>query len=151
VLSRAFYALSDTWTPVKIGIGAMVSNIILSLLFIRIIGEPDSLARGPFAGLALANALTTLVEALVLWALMHRRIGGINDAEVLASSWRALVAAFLMGLVLWLMNQIALVHDFRLALIGAIIGGAVFFGSSLALGLNEAKTLPRMLLRQLKR
>ena len=74
VLSRAFYALEDTRTPVIAGIGAMVSNIILNLIFIQIIGDPTSLARGAFAGLALANALTTIVEALVLWWLIRRSL-----------------------------------------------------------------------------
>src|SRR5690606_3870082 len=67
VLSRAFYALSDTWTPVKIGTASMIANIILSIVFIQFIGDWNSLARGPFAGLALANALTTNLEALALW------------------------------------------------------------------------------------
>jgi putative peptidoglycan lipid II flippase len=151
VLSRAFYALADTWTPVVVGIGAMVSNIILSLIFIRFIGEPDSLARGSFAGLALANALTTLIEALMLWYLMRRRIGGLQDTFILDGSWRALVAALIMGLMLWAMRQISPVQDFRLALAGAAIGGAVFFGTSLLLGLDEAKLIPNILLRRFKR
>ena len=151
VLSRAFYALADTWTPVIIGIGAMVSNIILSLIFIRFIGEPDSLAHGSFAGLALANALTTLVEALILWWLMRRRIGSINDRFVLDGSWRAIAAAALMGLVLGAMVQFSPVQDFRLAIAGSIIGGIVFFGTSIALGLDEAKAVPNMLLRRIKR
>jgi putative peptidoglycan lipid II flippase len=74
VLSRGFYALSDTRTPVLIGAGSMIANILLSLFFIRLIGDPASLARGTFAGLALANSITTLVEAGVLWLLMRRRL-----------------------------------------------------------------------------
>ncbi|MDQ7024406.1 MAG: murein biosynthesis integral membrane protein MurJ [Anaerolineae bacterium] len=148
ILSRAFYALSDTWTPVVVGMGAMLSNIALSLIFIRFIGDPDNLVRGAFAGLALANALTTLIEAAVLWWLMRRRIGTVNDKFVLDGSWRAIVASLAMGLVLWGMVQISPVQDFRLALAGGIIGGGVFFGVSIALGLDEAKAVPNMLLRR---
>ena len=50
VLSRAFYALSDTWTPVVVGIGSMLANIVLSLVFIRFMGEPGNLARGRLRG-----------------------------------------------------------------------------------------------------
>ena len=74
VLSRAFYALEDTWTPVIAGAAAMLSNIVLNMIFIQFIGDPESLARGAFAGLALANALTTIVEALALWWLLRRRL-----------------------------------------------------------------------------
>ena len=151
VLSRAFYALSDTWTPVAIGIGAMVSNIVLSLIFIRFIGDPTSLARGTFAGLALANALTTLIEAGVLWWLMRRRIGGINDGFVIDGSWRTIVASLTMGVVLWGMAQLSPIQDFRLAIAGGFIGGGVFFGVSLILGIQEAKAVPNMLMRRFKR
>lgn len=74
ILSRAFYALSDTRTPVMVGIVSMVANIILSLIFIRFIGDPSSLTNGAFIGLALANSLTTLVEAAALWGLLRRRM-----------------------------------------------------------------------------
>ena len=39
VLSRAFYALEDTWTPVIAGTAAMLSNIALNLIFIQFIGD----------------------------------------------------------------------------------------------------------------
>lgn len=151
VLSRAFYALSDTWTPVKIGIGAMISNIILSLIFIQWIGEPNNLARGPFAGLALANASTTLVESLILWWLMRRRIGGINDGDILSASAKAIIAALIMGVILWFLPNIVPITGFPLAMIGAVVGGLVFFIVSIALGLEEAKAVPMMILRRVRR
>ena len=51
------------------------------MLFIQFIGDPDRLERGAFAGLALANALTTTVEAMILLYLLHRRIGGVWVAQ----------------------------------------------------------------------
>lgn len=151
VLSRAFYALADTWTPVLVGIGAMVSNIVLSLLFVQFIGDPESLARGSFAGLALANALTTLVESLLLWWLLRRRIGGVEDRRVLVGSAKAVAAALLMGAVLWVLPGVVPLEGVPLALLGAVIGGVVFFGASIALGLPEAKAVPLMVLRRVRR
>lgn len=149
VLSRAFYALADTWTPVRIGIAAMVSNIILSVIFIQFIGIKGDLARGPFAGLALANSLTTLLEAAALWWLLRRRTGGIHDAYILRGAGRALLAALGMGAAVWAVTAL-------LAGSGALVttaagistGGVVFFGLALLLGVDEARTLPRMLLRR---
>src|SRR5262249_11841709 len=37
ILSRAFYALEDTWTPVLVGLVAMLSNIALNFVFIQFI------------------------------------------------------------------------------------------------------------------
>ena len=103
VLSRAFYALEDTWTPVIAGTAAMLSNIALNLIFIQFIGDPDSLARGAFAGLALANALTTIVEALALWWLLRRRLAETgtsasnHDRAVLVSAGGSLLLSLLMA------------------------------------------------------
>ncbi|MGJ3240193.1 MAG: murein biosynthesis integral membrane protein MurJ [Anaerolineae bacterium] len=151
VLSRAFYALSDTWTPVKIGIGAMISNIILSVIFIQMIGDPNNLARGPYAGLALANASTTLIESLILWWLMSKRLGGINDRFILRGSLKAIGASLIMGGVLWGLMRALPINGVPLALVGAIVGGAVFFAVSIALGLQEAQAVPMMIWRRLRR
>jgi len=150
VLSRAFYALSDTWTPVTIGIGAMVANIILSYVFIQFIGESGNLARGAFAGLALANSLTTLIESAVLWWLLRRRIKGVNDGYIINGAVRALIASIGMGIAVWLtMNAL---YDESGAFITAVAGMGVgvvsFFGLALILGIDEAKSVPRMLLRR---
>ena len=144
VLSRAFYALSDTWTPVKIGIAAMVSNIVLSVVFIQFMGDPDSLARGPFAGLALANSLTTLVEAVILWRLLSQRIGGIHDLQIISSGMRALMAALLMGAAVWALDS-SLVSQLMLLrlLVGAGAGILIYFGLAAVMGVGEIQVLLR--------
>jgi putative peptidoglycan lipid II flippase len=147
ILSRAFYALSDTWTPVKAGIGAMVSNIVLSVIFIQFIGDPDSLARGPFAGLALANSITTLVEAALLWWLLSRRIGGVNDRYVLRGAGKALVAALLMGVAVWWVDAVLMSERIQaVRLLGAAgTGILVFFVLALVLRLDEVTVVLRRL------
>jgi putative peptidoglycan lipid II flippase len=148
VLSRAFYALSDTWTPVRVGIAAMVTNIILSIVFIQLIGDPNSLGRGPFAGLALANSLTTLLEGVVLWWLLRRRIGGINDRFVLSGALRALLAALGMGIVVWLVTAVLLVDAGYLVLMlaGIGVGTVVFFALSYSLRIEEVFTMSQKLM-----
>jgi putative peptidoglycan lipid II flippase len=152
VLSRAFYALSDTWTPVSIGVGAMVSNILLSLLFIQFMGEPGNLARGPFAGLALANAITTLVEGGLLWWLMSRRIHGLKDALVISATARTALASLVMGLVLWALNPwLASYPAFVHLMLAGVAGGGVFFGVAFLLRLDEARRVPRLLISRVRR
>jgi putative peptidoglycan lipid II flippase len=152
VLSRAFYALSDTRTPVGVGIVSMLSNIILSLIFIRLIGDPNSLSRGAFAGLALSNSLTTIGEALSLWWLLRRRIGNVNDGRVLDAAWRGLASAAGMGLALLLvLNMLNNAGALLTAGVGSMVGAAVFFGLSLAVGVDEARSVPRMILQRIKR
>ena len=149
VLSRAFYALSDTRTPVLIGVASVVSNIVLSLIFIHIIGNPESLSRGPFGGLALANSLTTLLEGLILWLLLRRRIGDLNDRYIMHGASRSLIAALGMGAVIWVLTRLVTTSGAVLTMVvGAGLGLGVFFGLAYALGIDEARTVPRTLLRR---
>lgn len=138
VLSRAFYALADTWTPVKIGIASMVSNIVLSLIFIEFIGDKNSLENGAFAGLALANSLTTLVEAGVLWWLLHRRVGGFDTRHILDGVVRAGLASIGMSLVVWGMTQILTdTPMLPLLLLGTAGGAIAYFIFALMLRIDE--------------
>ncbi len=152
ILARAFYALHDTWTPVKVGVGTMLVNIALDVVLIRVIGVPGDLARGPFAGLALAMSVATAIEAAALWLILRRRIGGMDGGRVWALVWRTLAAAGVMGLALWAL-QVALpgVHVLIITALGAALGAAIFFALALALGLEEARAVPAMVLRRLGR
>jgi putative peptidoglycan lipid II flippase len=152
VLSRAFYALSDTRTPVVVGLVAMISNIILNVVFIQFIGIPGSLERGPFAGLALANALTTLLEGIVLWWILRRRVGGINDLFILNGAFKSLVAAICMGVVVWFVPVVLpTAPDILIVLVGGGVGIVVFFGLSILFRIDEARTIPGIVLRRFQR
>ncbi len=147
VLSRAFYALEDTATPVIAGICAMLGNIALNFVFIQFIGDPDSLARGPFAGLALANALTTIVEALALWWLLRRRLAELDadssqyDRGIVLSAGGSFLLSLLMAAAVTLILSAAPVGGWAKAISGIIAGGVIFFGADYLFGLSETRAL----------
>ena len=70
-LTRVFYAMQDTRTPVAAGIVIIVINIALGFALV------DSLGH---AGLALALTVSTGIEALILFVVLRRRIGGFDDS-----------------------------------------------------------------------
>lgn len=154
VYSRAFYALADTWTPVRVGIAAMLSNIILSLIFIRLVGDAGSLTHGPFAGLALANSVTTLLEGAALWWLMQRRLrdrlGRLPPQNrVLPGVWRAFAAALGMGVVVWLVDsRLVELPALGRMVVGVGVGGIVYFSLAFVLKADEVRWVPRMILRR---
>ncbi len=69
VLIRAFYALSDTKTPVKLAITAVVSNIVMSLLLITFLAQN---------GLALASSIAAMVQMGLLLIYLQRKIGKLK-------------------------------------------------------------------------
>jgi len=64
VFASGYFSRQDTKTPVKIGIVAMVSNIILSLLLVTPLAH---------AGLALATSLASFVNAGLLFYFLYKR------------------------------------------------------------------------------
>ncbi|MBX3011538.1 MAG: murein biosynthesis integral membrane protein MurJ [Caldilineaceae bacterium] len=93
---RAFYAMHNTWTPVAVGIGAMVINIGLSFWWVQGLGH---------GGLALANSTATTLEMLLLLWLLRRHIGNFVDRRLGLAIGRQCVAAGVMSLALWLWLQ----------------------------------------------
>jgi putative peptidoglycan lipid II flippase len=71
VLAPGFYARQDTKTPVRIAIIAMVSNMVLNLLFVVSLSAADF--RGPHMGLALASSAAAYINAGLLYRMLRRQ------------------------------------------------------------------------------
>ncbi|MFC1686678.1 murein biosynthesis integral membrane protein MurJ, partial [Patescibacteria group bacterium] len=92
LVARAFYALQDTKTPVFISISSVILNIGLSLLFVRMMGV---------VGLALAFSISSLINAALLYWMLHRRIRWIDDRAILITFLKSLASSVVMGLVIY--------------------------------------------------
>ena len=124
VLSRAFYAMHDTKTPVLVGVAAMTGNILLSFFFSRLFSQIGWL---PLGGLALANTVATAVECLVLLAIMRRRLNGIDGKQILRTGALAIIGSTMMGLILigW-MALFGNFNKFLVLAVGVILGVGVY-------------------------
>jgi putative peptidoglycan lipid II flippase len=137
ILSRAFYSLHDTKTPVLIGMAAMGLNILFSLAFSALFSR---LGWAPHGGLALANSLATALEMTGLLILIRRRLNGLGGRQVLAGVAQAGAATFLMGLVVWgWLSWAASTSPLVMIAGGVLLGGIAFLAAALALGAPEAR------------
>lgn len=137
ILSRAFYSLHDTRTPVLVGIVAMSLNILFSYgfsgLFIR-------LGWMPHGGLALANSLATGLEACGLVFLMRRRLNRLDGKLIFEGMAKAGLATLAMALSLWGWLAWSAGQPAWLVAGGGIGIGAVVFGICIALlGVREVQ------------
>ncbi|MDH5507241.1 MAG: murein biosynthesis integral membrane protein MurJ [Anaerolineae bacterium] len=148
ILSRAFYALHDTKTPVFVGAAAMSLNVVFSLTF------PAWFSRMgwmPLGGLALSNSLATSLEMVVLIVLMRRRLGGLQGRHVITGSVQAALASAAMAAVLvyWLGaygSQAAWV-----VALGGIAGGGLVYGAVLfGLRVPEVRQLGELALAKVR-
>jgi putative peptidoglycan lipid II flippase len=89
VLTRTFYALGDTGTPLKASFVAVALNLALNLLFV---GPLRFLGLGHL-GLALATSATSIANLLQLGFYLRRRIGPMEARRMIDTLARVLLAA----------------------------------------------------------
>lgn len=132
VLANGYFARQDTKTPVRIGIIAMVSNMLLNVAFIAVLWLLDSEAL--HAGLALATAVSAFINAYLLGRGLQ--LEGILQ---ISPGWRRLllqvaIASALMGIaLLWLQPDLSAWSSAELGtrvlwLLGLVLlGKAIYF------------------------
>jgi len=125
IISRAFYALHDTKTPVMVGVGAMSLNLLFSFLFTYIFKR---IGWMPHGGLALANTTATTLEALLLLWLMRKKLRGLGDRETVTFLLKASLAGALMGAAIWFsQTRISMSSTVGVLGVAILIGAIIYF------------------------
>lgn len=91
LLTRAFYVRQDTRTPVTVATISIVVNLVAALLLAP---------RYGVQGLAFAFSLSAIVNLVLLLAVLHGRLGDLDDRAVVTALWQITAATALGGLVL---------------------------------------------------
>jgi putative peptidoglycan lipid II flippase len=129
IITRAFYAMHDTRTPVITSVGSVALNVALSVALIA------PLAQG---GLALANSVATVLEMLTLLLILRRRMGLIDGRRIARSLARTVLGAVAMAAVLVAFVNASTAHGaVFVGVIGAALGAAVYFIVTAALRSEE--------------
>jgi len=148
VIARAFYALSDTLTPVLTGGAQILAMWALSLWFRDAVFP--TLGWLPLGGLALGFSLSNLLEVgLLLW-LIRGKLNGLNGRSLLSGLARMGVASLAMaaavaGVLLWLPASAV----WSRAGIGTAAGGITYLLVSQLLRVEEWQRFIGILARRL--
>ncbi len=147
VLTRAFYAQQDTKTPVTIGAIAMGLNIGFSFAFSAWFRQMGWMAHG---GLALANSLATALEAAALFAVLRRRLNGLEGRALLDGGLRIGAAALGMVFALMVWNQVTgSLNPWLSGLGGVAVGGGVYALGAVILKIPEIQSVILLIKRKL--
>lgn len=90
VLSRAFYSLQDTKTPMINAAIAMTLNIILNIVLSHFMG---------IGGLALATSISAIFATLLLFMNLRKKIGAFGLKNISISFFKILISSLIMGFV----------------------------------------------------
>lgn len=150
ILARAFYALGDTRTPMRISVFCLALNILVSAALVFPYRE---------AGLGLANTATSLVNVSLLFYALRRKLKSLEMGAV----WKALPsmagAAVVAGAVAWLMarwwsgsvGHTNVVEKAGEVFVPIAIATAVYLGLNLALGTSYGREALRLVTGRLRR
>jgi len=92
IASPTFYSLRDSRTPVIVSVLSVLANLTMNLALVRIMG---------FRGLALGTALAAMFNAVALFWLLGRRLGGLEGRRIATSLLKIVIASIVMGLAAW--------------------------------------------------
>lgn len=91
ILTRVFYSMRDTRTPVVTGILTIILNVILCALFIQSLGH---------RGLALSLSVTTAAEAVIMLLFLKHRSGRVFSPGFFGWLMKVLLAGAVMVVVI---------------------------------------------------
>lgn len=103
ILTRAFYALRDSLTPVVVSVSQFGIKIVLSLILVNVAIWG---AQWGLGALALSTSIAGLLEAVALYWLLHRRLGDLRVRATGKFIIRVLVTALVMGICLMIVRTI---------------------------------------------
>ncbi len=144
VLAPGYFSRQDTKTPVKIAIRAMLSNMVLNVLFVVPMVQMDY--EAPHAGLALATSCSAYINALLLYR-------GLRQQAVYQplTGWRSIILQMLaactaMGVFLYMVTPGLIIWTWlttleRVLFLGSIIGTAalIYFAVLWLCGFRPAR------------
>jgi putative peptidoglycan lipid II flippase len=113
---RGFYAHKDTRTPFVVNVVENAVNILLAVLLV---------GRYGVLGLGAAFALAYAVSALWSLQILAWKVPGFPLRRIFASLWRIVVAAALMGELVWVVARQVGGNTGRDALLRLVVGSVV--------------------------
>ena len=101
ILTRGFYALQDTRTPV-------ISGTAMTVVFVGMNWMVVHVLHWGVAGLALATSVAAALHMLVMYLLLRRRTRGLQGGLLAASVAKTLLATAALGLAVWVVRAATL-------------------------------------------
>ncbi len=149
IFARAFYALGDTGTPMKISVFCLALNAALTLPLVWLLKE---------AGLGIANTATSFVNISLLTFALQKKLKGLEMGSLQGQFGSLLLCAAGASLVAWLVRswwEAQFGHQTLGTRIGEVFvpmlsATAVYFGTAFALRIPAARDFGKLIQRRMR-
>jgi len=148
ILARAFYALSDIKTPMKISIACLVLNLVFALWLVRGYRE---------AGLGIANTLSAIINTALLFYALRKKMSRLEMAGFIREVCTLAAAAVVAGAAAFWLYRVwdgRIGHATLAVKLGAVfvpggLAGVIYWGIAALARISSATDLTNLLLRKL--
>jgi putative peptidoglycan lipid II flippase len=150
ILARAFFALKDTTTPMKISVFCLMLNLLLSVALVQSYRE---------AGLGVANTITACFNTGLLFYALKKKLARLDMAALRETIVALSCNALLAGFVAWGLSRLwaaKLGHSSLGLKIGqvfvpAMMAGALYWGIALWVRVPAAKEILALISARLRK
>ncbi len=119
VISRAFYALGDTKTPVINAVMSVTINIILNIILSKYMG---------IGGLAFATSISSIFCTILLFISFRKKVGAFGFKSISITFIKVLFTSLIMGIVVrYIYNNLFIYISSNLSLVLSIFIGAIIY------------------------
>jgi putative peptidoglycan lipid II flippase len=134
ILTKAFYSLQDTKTPMILAAISMGINIILNIILSRILG---------LGGLALATSIATTFLGVMLFVMIRRKLGAFGIRNIIVSLVKISISSLIMGYIskstfTMLLPHLNITYSLLISITLAII---IYFITIILLKVDEVRSL----------
>lgn len=142
LISRGFYALHDTKTPLIVGTLTTLTTIGLGALFIFYY-------HFGIVSIAIAYSISSIINTIILFIFLDRKTGGFNRTPLLISLAKIFTATFFTGFALYvpikLLDQLVFdttktINLLLLTGISSFVGLSLYLFLTWLFNVSEAKT-----------
>ena len=95
LVSRAFYSMHDTVTPLRVALASLAIHVIAGIMFILVLNLPIQF-------LGLASAISGVFSFFVLLAILDRKLGGFDRRKLFIPVVKIVTSAFVMAVILYI-------------------------------------------------
>lgn len=137
ILNSSLFSMQKTKVTTINGIIGVLANIILSITLSRRIG---------LLGVSIASSIASAVTAILLFYSTKKIIGDIDIREMIKSLTKITLSAFIMMVIVKIINNILGINNvFVILIIDGIVGSIIFFVGCIILKVKELNEMLDML------
>ena len=130
VISKAFYSIQDTKTPMINGAISIIFNIVLNIILSKYLG---------YIGLAIATSISAFIGLALFYISLRKKIGNFGGKQILVTSIKCSISAIIMGIATFVSYKytssiLGLGFINEVIILGTSIGtGAIVYGIAVIL------------------